>query len=50
MNHKTAMKEWVSRKTYPQKNSLLDAESKQRLSEEVPKLQAQMEKTKGDGS
>ncbi len=44
MDKPTATKEWVSRKTFPQKNPSADAATKSRLDEEVRKLREQMDK------
>ncbi len=50
MDRTTAMKEWVSRKTYPQRNPEVDVATKQRLEEEVVKLKERMDQAKGDPS
>jgi hypothetical protein len=39
-----ATKEWVARKTFPQKNPTIDAATKSRLEDEVRKLREQMDK------
>jgi hypothetical protein len=44
MDKPVATKEWVNRKTFPQKNPTLDAATKSRLEEEVRKLREQMDK------
>lgn len=44
MDRAAAMKEWASRRTYPQKNPTIDATTKSRLAEEARKLQEQMSK------
>jgi len=44
MDKATATKEWVARKSYPQKNPGTDAATKSRLDEEVRKLREQMDK------
>lgn len=49
MDKPTAMKEWASRKTYPQKNANTDAATKSRLDEEVRKLREQMDKAGAPG-
>ena len=47
MDRGAATKEWVARKTFPQKNPTVDAATKSRLEEEVRKLREQMDKAGG---
>ncbi len=50
MDHSTAMHEWSQRKKYVATHQSLDSASKQRLTEEIPKLQDQMKKTEAKDS
>lgn len=49
MEKVTAMKEMVTRRTYPQKNPSLDASTKRRLEDEVTKLQERIKALNAGG-
>lgn len=50
MDRAAATREWVSRRTFPQRNPTIDAGTKARLEDEVRRLRGRMDATRGGGS